>query len=85
MFKRSGEAASTPCQTSAVASRSQLSKSPTNHGATAIKGLKTHYGQGSSESPEALINSNGHLEVFLKEGRAANHLGVKVGDPIQVS
>ena len=54
-------------------------------GATTIKGLKTHYGQGSSESPEALINSNGHLEVFLKEGRASDQLRVKVGDPIQVS
>jgi len=68
-----------------VATRLQLSKFPTNHGATTIIGLKTHYGQGSSSSPEALINSNGHLEVFLKEGRAANHLGVKVGDSIQVS
>ena len=36
-------------------------------------------------APEALINSNGHLEVFLKEGRAADQLRVKVGDPIQVS
>ena len=63
----------------------KLSKSPTNHGATTSKGLKTHYGQGSSESPEALINRNGHLEVSLKEGRAADQLGVKVGDPIQVS
>jgi len=68
-----------------VATRLQLSKFPTNHGATTIKGLKTHYGQGSSGSPKALISSNGHLEAFLKEGRASDQLGVKVGDPIQVS
>ena len=48
-------------------------------GGVVIDTLKTHYEQGSSTKPDALINSNGYLEVFMKEGSAAETLGVKTG------
>ncbi len=49
-----------------------------------IDHLKTHYEQGSSETPNALINSSGYLEVFMKEGRAAELLGVETGKPLTI-
>ncbi len=53
-------------------------------GGMIIDDIKTHYEQGSSEKPEALINGNGYLEVFLKETSAANRLGVTVGTPLEI-
>ncbi len=51
-------------------------------GNVTIDNLKTHYAQGSSDTPEALINSNGHLEVFMKETHAARALHVTTGNPV---
>ena len=53
-------------------------------GGVTIDTLKTHYEQGSADKPDALINSNGYLEVFMKEGRAAERLGVKTGTPVEI-
>ncbi len=53
-------------------------------GGVTIDNLKTHYEQGSSEKPDALINSNGYLEVFMKEGSAAEQLGVKTGTSLEI-
>ena len=53
-------------------------------GGVTIDNLKTHYEQGSPEKPDALINSNGYLEVFMKEGRAAERLGVKTGTSLEI-
>ncbi len=53
-------------------------------GGVTIDTLKTHYEQGSPEKPDALINSNGYLEVFMKEGSAAEKLGVKTGMPLEI-
>ena len=36
------------------------------------------------EVAQALINSNGYLEVFLKEGRAADRLKVERGQRIEL-
>jgi len=43
------------------------------------------YAEGSSDAPRALINSNGYLEVFLKEGRATDRLNVARGARIELS
>ncbi len=51
-------------------------------GGVTIDNLKTHYAQGSSDTPDALINSNGHLEVFMRETRAAHALQVTTGAPV---
>jgi S-adenosylmethionine hydrolase len=52
-------------------------------GAT-IDAVVSSYADGSGDAPQALINSNGHLEVFIKEGSAADRLKVGRGAPIQV-
>lgn len=49
-----------------------------------IGGLVTSYSQGSAQVPSVLINSNGHLEVFLKEASAAGQLRLGVGASINL-
>ena len=53
-------------------------------GDIAIHGLKTHYAEGATGLPEALINSNGQLEVFIKQGRAIDRCQVGIGHFIEV-
>lgn len=50
-----------------------------------IDGLVESYSDGESHSPSALINSNGQLEVFVKEGNAASTLGVTQGAQIEIA
>jgi S-adenosylmethionine hydrolase len=50
-----------------------------------IEGLVGSYSEGSSERPHALINSNGYVEMFLKEGSAAERLGVRPGAAVDCS
>lgn len=47
-----------------------------------IEGLVQSYSDGSMDKPSALINSDGQIEVFLKEKSAAAVLGVMVGEII---
>ncbi len=54
-------------------------------GGLTIEGVVNNYNDGSSETPRALINSNGQLEIFLKEGRAAERLGIAQGERVEVS
>jgi S-adenosylmethionine hydrolase len=49
-----------------------------------IKGIKTHYGEGAMGLPEALINSNGHLEIFIKQGRAADRCELRIGQTVEL-
>ena len=49
-----------------------------------MKDIKSHYGEGARGVPEVLFNSNGYLEVFVKQGRAADRCGLQIGQPIQV-
>lgn len=49
-----------------------------------VNGIKTHYGEGALGTPEVLINSNGHVEVFVKQGRAVDRCGFRVGQPVEV-
>ena len=50
-----------------------------------IEGLTNYYAEGSPNAPQALINSNGQLEVFVKEGSAAEWLKLGRGERIEVS
>lgn len=64
-----------------------LSKRPEPYiriGGVTIDGMVRSYAEGSPETPQALINSNGYLEVFLKEGRAADRLNVSRGQRIEL-
>lgn len=49
-----------------------------------IKGMKTHYAEGALGVPEALINSNGQLEIFIKQGSAVDRCGVMVGERVEL-
>ncbi len=53
-------------------------------GGTTIDSLKTHYAQGSSDKPDALINSIGYLEVFMKATHAARALHVTTGVAVTI-
>ena len=50
-----------------------------------IEGLANSYSEGLAEKPSALMNSNGKLEVFLKEASAADFLQARRGGRIEVS
>jgi S-adenosylmethionine hydrolase len=50
-----------------------------------IDGLVNSYSEGMAEKLSALINSDGKLEVFLKEASAADLLQMKRGGRIEVS
>lgn len=54
-------------------------------GAQAIRGLLRSYGQAPNDAIGALINSNGQVEVFCKEGRAADRLGLSRGAVIELT
>ena len=49
-----------------------------------IDDLTTCYADGSSDAPCALINSNGHVEVFVREGSAAQMLNVGRGERMEI-
>jgi S-adenosyl-L-methionine hydrolase (adenosine-forming) len=50
-----------------------------------IDGLVNSYSEGDRDTPQALINSNGQLEIFLKEGHAAAALKVGPRDSIALT
>jgi hypothetical protein len=50
-----------------------------------IHGLVASYSEGASRKPHALLNSNGRLEIFLKEAHAADILKVEKGERIEIS
>jgi S-adenosylmethionine hydrolase len=54
-------------------------------GETLIEGLVANYSEGMVEQPSALINSDGWLEIFVKEASAADLLKVGRGTRIEVS
>jgi len=49
-----------------------------------IEGLLNSYSEGRTEKPSALINSDGRVEIFLKEASAADLLQVGRGARIEV-
>ena len=50
-----------------------------------VNGLVASYAEGSKVEPSALINSNGAIEVFIKEGSVAQRLMVGRGAEITLS
>ena len=53
-------------------------------GEVVIKGIKTHYGEGATGLPEALFNSNGYLEIFIKQGRATDRCEWQLGQTVEL-
>ncbi|HKP00385.1 MAG TPA: SAM-dependent chlorinase/fluorinase [Nitrospiraceae bacterium] len=50
-----------------------------------IEGLVVNYSEGKADQPSALINSDGRLEIFVKEASAAGLLKIGRGTRIEVS
>jgi S-adenosylmethionine hydrolase len=50
-----------------------------------IEGLVASYSEGTAEQPSALINSDGQLEIFVREASAADLLQTRRGARIEVS
>lgn len=50
-----------------------------------IEGLVASYSEGAEDLPSALINSDGKLEIFVKEASAADLLKAGRGTRIEVS
>ncbi|HKO31261.1 MAG TPA: SAM-dependent chlorinase/fluorinase [Nitrospiraceae bacterium] len=50
-----------------------------------IDRLVASYSQGDAQSPQALVNSDGYLEIFLKESSAAARLHVSCHEPVTLS
>lgn len=53
-------------------------------GTSVIHDLVESYSQGSRQTPSALINSSGNLEIFLQEDSAARSLQVGIGEEIRL-
>ncbi|MBS0180815.1 MAG: SAM-dependent chlorinase/fluorinase [Nitrospira sp.] len=49
-----------------------------------INELVGSYSQGSRQTPSALINSSGNLEIFLQEDSAAQSLQVSIGEEVRL-
>jgi S-adenosylmethionine hydrolase len=75
----------TPLHLKEVQGKLRRSRVTIRVGGTVIEGLTSHYAEGSPDAPHAVINSNGQLEVFVKEGSAAEWLKLGRGERIEVS
>jgi len=73
----------TPFHVKEVQGRTRRSDVGFRIGGVTISGLVRSYSQGDLVAPRALINSNGQVEVFLKEGSAAEVLKVNRGERIE--
>jgi len=50
-----------------------------------IETLTDSYSEGTAEQPSALINSDGRIEIFVKEASAADLLKVGKGARVEIS
>jgi S-adenosyl-L-methionine hydrolase (adenosine-forming) len=75
----------TPFHVKDVQGRTRRADVAVRIGGVTIDGLLSHYSQGSANAPHALINSNGQVEVFVKEGSAAKALNVSRGETISLA
>jgi len=53
-------------------------------GGEALAGVRPTYGEVEPGEMLALVGSSGFLEIAVREGRAAQRLGVHPGDPVMV-
>ena len=75
----------TPFHVKEVQGRTGRSSVSIRIGGTTIDGLVRSYSQGETIAPHALINSNGQVEVFFKEGNAADALKITRGETITLA
>jgi len=75
----------TPLHLKEVQGRNRDGKVSIRIGGATIDGLVPAYAAGSTGAPHALINSNGQLEIFVREGSAAELLKCQRGDSIELT
>jgi hypothetical protein len=75
----------TPFHVKEVQGRTRSASVSVRIGDVTIDGLVRSYSQGDPVVPHALVNSNGQVEVFLKEGSAAASLKVARGAAITLA
>ena len=75
----------TPFHIKEVQGRTRRSEVSIRIGGITINGLVRNYSQGDPVAPHALINSNGQVEVFVKEGSAAETLNASRGETITLA
>ena len=75
----------TPLQLKEWQGRTKRARAGIRIAGVTIDGLASSYSQGSSSTPQALINSNGQVEVFLKEASAADVLKAGRGTRIELA
>jgi S-adenosylmethionine hydrolase len=75
----------TPFHIKEVQGRTRRSEISLRIGGVTIDGLVHSYSQGDPIAPRALINSNGQVEVFVKEDSAAGALKVSRGETITLA
>lgn len=75
----------TPFHVKEVQGKTRRSDVSIRIGGITIEGLVRSYSQGDPTVPHALVNSNGQVEIFLKEGNAAAALKVSRGDPLMLA
>lgn len=74
----------TPLHVKEVQGKARRSAATLRIAGLQIDGLVQAYADGSREAPHALINSNGQVEVFVKEGSAAALLKCGRGEQIEI-
>ena len=73
----------TPFHVKEVQGKTRRSEVSIRIGGVTINGLVRSYSQGDPVAPHALINSNGQVEIFVKEGSAADRLKSGRGEKIE--
>ena len=68
-----------------VRSRTQHAKVVIHVGGGMIEGIVASYSDGLHDEPRALFNSDGYLEIFMRESRAADFLQLDRGGEIRLS
>lgn len=53
-------------------------------GAYTLRGIHTTYANASQGEPLALVSSSWHVEIAVREGNAAQALGIRVGDMVSI-
>jgi hypothetical protein len=74
----------TPFHVKEVQGKTRRSDVSIRIGDVTITGLVRSYSQGDPVAPHALINSNGQVEIFLKEGSAAEGLKSGRGEKVEI-
>jgi S-adenosylmethionine hydrolase len=72
------------CATNIAAAQVAAGPVTVEGGGIVLRGLARTYADGPAGEPLALVGSDGRLEIAVREGSAAENLGLKMGDLVWV-